>query len=237
MRAPRCDVSTEATLRILLVEDYEPLRQATARGLREQGHAVDAVADGPTGLTRALLGDYDAVVLDLMLPGVDGLQVLRTMRQRGVRSPVIVVTARNDVEDRVNGLDQGADDYLPKPFAMEELFARLRALIRRNYQKDPLIRTGHVEIDTSDHSVRVAGEPVSLSAREYAMLEYLAMRRDELVTRAELWNHLYDGRVSAGSNVIDVYISYLRRRIEREGHPRLIHTRRGEGYIFGVGKG
>ena len=222
-------------MRILLIEDFEPLAAATAKGLRGKGYTVDCESEGEGGLTRALTGDYDAILLDLMLPGVDGWQILQTIRERRVRTPVLVLTARDTVDDRVRGLDEGADDYLVKPFAMDELFARVRALVRRNYQKDPVIKVGHIAIDTNRQTVEIDGEQLELPAREYALLEYLAHRAGEVVTRVDIHNHLYGGTGSVTSNVVDVYIGYLRKRIERVGEPPLLHTRRGVGYTLGPG--
>jgi two-component system, OmpR family, copper resistance phosphate regulon response regulator CusR len=225
-------------MRVLVIEDYPPTRKAVVKALREEGFSVDEAADGTDGLARASRGEYDVVVLDLMLPGIDGLEVLRGLRTAGSTAHVLVLTARDAVPDRIRGLDLGADDYLVKPFAVEELLARVRALLRREYRvKDPLIRVGHVEINTSNHQVRVDGLPVEFTAKEYALLEYLAMRTGQVVTRGDIWEHLYDDRSNATSNVVDVYIRYLRRKIEVDGRPRLIHTRRGEGYLLAAGPG
>jgi DNA-binding response OmpR family regulator len=220
-------------MRVLVIEDYGPLRTALARGLREAGFAVDASGDGEEGLWYAESNDYDAIVLDLMLPNIDGLAILKRLRDGGNRAHILVLTAKDAVEDRVRGLDLGADDYLVKPFAFAELLARLRALIRRAYDaKSPVIRVAELEIDTAAHVVRRAGEQIDLTAREYALLEFLALRAGEVVTRTDIWEHLYDFDSSAQSNVVDVYIGYLRRKIERPGSPQLIHTRRGQGYML-----
>ncbi len=220
-------------MRLLVVEDYPPLRVAVTEALREDGHAVDSAVDGKDGLARALTGDYDVLVLDLQLPHVDGLEILRRVRAAGKPCQVLVLTARDAVEDRVAGLDLGADDYLVKPFAMEELLARARALVRRAYgRSSPVVRVGHLEVDTAAHAVSVDGAPVELTAREYALLEYLVLRAGEVVSRTEIWEHLYDERSDATSNVVDVYVGYLRKKLEREGRPPLIRTRRGEGYVL-----
>jgi two-component system OmpR family response regulator len=222
-------------LRILVIEDYAPLRAAVVQALREDGHSVDEVADGADGLAHALTLDYDALILDVQLPGLDGFEVLRQVRRRERPSQVLLLTARDKVEDRVHGLDLGADDYLPKPFAMEELLARVRALVRRAYARpSPVVRVGHLEIDTSRHAVLADGEPVELTAREYALLEYLSMRAGQVVSRTEIWEHLYDEHSEASSNVVDVYVGYLRKKLERPGGPKLIQTRRGEGYVLEV---
>ncbi|MEZ6016212.1 MAG: response regulator transcription factor [Planctomycetota bacterium] len=221
-------------MRVLVIEDYAPVRGAVMTALRDEGWSADAAGDGSEGLRLAESGGYDVIVLDVMLPGIGGFDVLRALRERGVKGHVMLLTARDEVADRVQGLDLGADDYLVKPFAMEELVARVRALLRREYDKKaPMIRIGHVDIRTTDHAVFVAGEPVEFTAREYALLEYFALRVGEVVTRDDIKRHVYDDGGSLSSNVIDVYVGYLRRKLEREGHPPLIRTRRGEGYVFG----
>ncbi|MGB9626783.1 MAG: response regulator transcription factor, partial [Phycisphaerae bacterium] len=221
-------------MRVLVVEDYAPLRKAVAQGLKEAGYAVDAAVDGEEGLWYAESGTYDVIVLDLMLPGLDGLTLLKRLRKAGSATHVLILTARDTLDDRVKGLDLGADDYLVKPFAFEELLARVRALIRRKYEaKNPVIRVADLEIDTGCRTVRRAGEPIPLTAHEYALLEFLAMRAGRIVTRTDIWEHVYAFHSSPESNVVDVYIGYLRRKIERAGLPRLIHTRRGQGYVLG----
>ncbi len=221
-------------MRILLVEDYEPLRNAVAQGLREAGFAVDVTGDGEEGLWYGLSNDYDAIVLDIMLPGVDGLTILRRLRQKKQTVPILLLTARDRVEDRVCGLDGGADDYLVKPFAFDELLARIRALVRRGYgRKNPIISIGDLKIDTAKRTVSRRGISLSLTAREYALLEYLALRAGEVVSRTDIWEHVYDFHSMAESNVVDVYIGYLRKKIERPEWPRLIHTHRGQGYMLG----
>jgi DNA-binding response OmpR family regulator len=186
------------------------------------------------GLECAEAQGYDAVILDLMLPKVDGLIVLKRLRTRKNAIPVLILTARDAIDDRVKGLDLGADDYLAKPFAFQELLARVRAIIRRRYQSsDSTIRVGNLEIDQSARTVRREGAPIVLSAREYALLEYLAARRGQVASRAEIWDHVYDFASEPSSNVVDVYIGYLRKKIEQGEGPKLIHTRRGQGYVLG----
>ena len=220
-------------MRVLVVEDYTPLREAVAQSLEEAGLAVDASADGEEGLWHAQTGDYDAVVLDIVLPKRDGLSILAQLRRAGCRTPVLLLTARDTVADRVAGLDLGADDYLVKPFALEELRARVRALLRRKYAAaDPVIRVRDLELDTVGRIVHRGGERIDLTAREYALLEFLALRAGQVVSRLEIWEHVYDFRSTVESNVVDVYIGYLRKKIERRGCPRLIHTRRGQGYLL-----
>jgi DNA-binding response OmpR family regulator len=224
-------------MRLLVIEDYAVLRESLVRGLQDLGYAVDATGDGTEGLWFAENHSYDVVILDLMLPGLGGLELLRKLRAAGNTVFVLVLTAKDGVEDRVAGLDAGADDYLVKPFAFEELTARLRALVRRRYdRKDAVIRVMDLEVDTLKRSVRRAGDVVPLSAREYALLEYLASRAGEVVTRTEIWEHVYDASDEPWSNVLDVYISHLRRKIDDGRTHKLIHTRRGLGYLLGEDK-
>jgi DNA-binding response OmpR family regulator len=220
-------------MRVLLVEDYAPVRESVAQALQEAGVAVDSATGGEEGLWLARTGDYDAVVLDIGLPGRDGLSILRELRREGSAAPVLLLTARDTVADRVAGLDLGADDYLVKPFALEELLARVRALLRRKYDAhDPVLRVRDLEVDTVGRVARRGGSRIDLTAREYALLEFLARQAGRIVTRAQIWEHLYDFHSTVESNVVDVYIGYLRRKLERAGAPRLIHTRRGQGYVL-----
>ena len=222
-------------MRVLVIEDYAPLCRSLCQGLEEAGYAVDAAQDGVEGLHLAEGTPYDAIVLDLMLPRQDGLSILERLRLARNPVGVVVLTARDGLRDRVKGLNLGADDYLVKPFAFEELLARVRAVIRRRYQEaGGTITIADLEIDTVARAVRRAGGPVTLSAREYALLEYLAARRGQVVTRAEIWDHVYDFASEPSSNVIDVYIGYLRRKIDRGHEPPLIQTRRGQGYVLGA---
>jgi DNA-binding response OmpR family regulator len=222
-------------MRVLVVEDYAPLARAIGTGLAEAGYAVDVVADGQSGLDYAQAAPYDAIVLDLMLPKLDGLSVLERLRRARHPAAVLILTARDGVPDRVKGLDLGADDYLVKPFAFEELLARLRALVRRRYDgRAPVVQVGDLEIDTVARAVRRGGRTVELSAREYALLEYLARRSGHVVTRAEIWDHVYDFAGDPSSNVVDVYIGYLRRKVDLDEDVKLIHTHRGQGYRLGM---
>ncbi|TSA53167.1 MAG: DNA-binding response regulator [Planctomycetaceae bacterium] len=221
-------------MRLLVVEDYRPLQQSLVKGLREAGFAVDTTRDGKEGLWYATSNEYDVIILDLMLPGMDGLEILRKMRTRGKKSHVLILTAKDTVQDRVTGLDLGADDYLVKPFAFEELMARVRALLRRSYrQKNPSIKIKDLRLDLTTQKVWRGREEILLTPREYVLLEYLAMRTGQMVSRSDIWEHVYEFSSSASSNVVDVYIGYLRRKIEREGKPALIHTVRGRGYLLG----
>ena len=176
---------------------------------------------------------YDVIVLDLMLPKMDGLTILRRVREKGESIAALILTARNQVRDRVVGLNAGADDYLVKPFAFDELLARVRALVRRRYHvSTALIRIADLEVDTVGRTVRRSGKAVTLSGREFALLEYLALRRGHIVTRAEIWEHVYDFVSDPSSNVIDVYVGYLRKKIDQDHTPKLIQTRRGQGYVL-----
>lgn len=221
-------------MRILIVEDSAVLRTSLALGLREAGYAVDAVADGQRGLAHAHTTDYDVVVLDWMLPGMDGLAVLSAMRSRHNRAAVLMLTARDTLEDKVCGLGAGADDYLVKPFAFAELLARVRALARRRHgERAPVVRIGPLTIDSSARAARVGSTAVDLTPREYALLEYLAASVGRPVTRAQLEEHLYDDRSQVFSNAIDSAVAALRGKLEAAGCPRLVHTRRKVGYVLG----
>jgi DNA-binding response OmpR family regulator len=221
-------------MRVLVVEDYQPLRETLAQGLREEGFAVDVTGDGDEGLWYAQGNDYDVIVLDLLLPGTDGLTLLRRLREAGRATHVLIITAKGETEDKIRGLNLGADDYLAKPFALGELIARVRALARRRYgTKDPVIRVADLEIDTVHRTVERGGERIELTPREYALLTFLALHAGEVVTRTMVWEHIYEFASTARSNVVDVYIGHLRRKIERPGLPPLLHTRRGHGYVLG----
>jgi len=221
-------------MRLLVVEDYRPLQQSLVKGLREAGFAVDTTRDGKEGLWYATSNEYDVIILDLMLPGMNGLEILRKMRTQGKKSHVLILTAKDTVQDRVTGLDLGADDYMVKPFAFEELMARVRALLRRSYrEKNPSIKIKDLRIDLTTQRVWRGRDEIQLTPREYVLLEYLAMRAGQMVSRSDIWEHVYEFSSSASSNVVDVYIGYLRRKIEREGKPALIHTVRGRGYLLG----
>jgi DNA-binding response OmpR family regulator len=220
-------------MRILIAEDHASLGRSLADGLRDEGYAVDLTHDGDEALHLAQANPYDAVLLDVMLPGKDGFAILRTLRQRSVRTPVLCLTARDGLEDRVKGLDLGADDYLVKPFAWEELLARVRSVLRRGHgQPSSVLRVGDLEVDTAQKVARRGGRTVELSAREFALLEYLAHRQGQVVSRTEIWDHLYDQHDEATSNVVDVYIGYLRAKIDKDFPTKLIHTRRGQGYML-----
>jgi two-component system OmpR family response regulator len=223
-------------MRILLVEDEIKMARAIRRGLEQEGYAVDVVGDGEEALFRATESDYDGIVLDLMLPGMDGFAVCRTLRSRDRWAPVLVLTARDAVEDRIHGLDAGADDYLVKPFAFGELLARLRALVRRGPGARPaVLEVGDVSLDPAAHRVERAGQAVDLSAREFALLEYLMRNAGEVVTRTRILDHVWDYNYDGLSNVVDVYVGYLRRKLgtPSNGSEPFIRTVRGVGYVVG----
>jgi DNA-binding response OmpR family regulator len=225
--------SEVGSVRALLIEDNKPLVRALKQGLEEEGFAVDVAYDGEEGGFKAEATPYDVIILDLMLPKEDGLSLLERWRKAGMRSHILILTARDRIEDKVRGLDMGADDYLTKPFQLEELLARLRALVRRGHEvKSPVLRIFDLEIDTATHTVQRSGQPISLTPREYALLEFLAFHRGQVVTRSMIWDHLYDEQDENTSNVVDVYIRYLRNKIDKGFEPSLILTRWGEGYLL-----
>lgn len=214
----------------MLVEDSERLQRSISTALKKSGYAVDTAADGEEGLWLAESNDYDAIVLDIMLPKIDGLTLLKKLRAAGRKTHVLLLTAKDTIEDRVHGLQIGADDYLVKPFALEELLARVQALCRRSYgQKSSEVSIGPLSIDTLKKSAVVHGRATELSPREYHLLEYLAMRRGQVVSRSEIECHIYDGLVDPMSNVVDSAICLLRRKL---GDAALIQTRRGLGYVL-----
>jgi DNA-binding response OmpR family regulator len=219
-------------MRVLLVEDSERLQRSVGTGLRKSGFAVDIAGDGPTGLWMGKANEYEVIVLDIMLPGMDGMAVLRELRAAGRDAHVLMLTAKDAVEDRVRGLGAGADDYLVKPFAFEELVARVQALARRSHgAKNPVLTFGDLRLDTAQRTAAVGGRQVDLSPREYALLEYLALRRGSVVSRTEIEAHVYDERAEPMSNVVDATVYALRKKLDPGGNrPSLIRTRRGMGY-------
>jgi DNA-binding response OmpR family regulator len=220
-------------MRVLLIEDHKPLVRALKQGLEEEGFAVDVAPDGQEGDFKARTAEYDVIILDSMLPNEDGLSLLQRWRKDGVTAHVLLLTARGSMDDKVKGLDHGADDYMTKPFELEELLARLRALIRRTHQvKSPLLRIHDLEIDTASRTVKRGGKSIHLTPREYALLEFLAFHRGKVATRSMIWEHLYDDQDENTSNVVDVYIRYLRNKIDKGYEPPLILTRWGEGYML-----
>jgi DNA-binding response OmpR family regulator len=224
-------------MRVLLVEDEPSAAHVLAKGLREQTYAVDVAGDGDTAIFQVGTTDYDAVILDVMLPVKNGFVVCRTIRESGCAVPILMVTARDAVEARIEGLDCGADDYLVKPFDFGELLARLRALIRRGRQ--PLVperlTAGALAIDMRSRRVSVRNRDVSLTAKEFALLEYLVRRAGDVVSRADIAEHVWDEHYDPLSNVVDVYVQRLRRKLDRSGAESIIRTRRGEGYQLVTG--
>jgi two-component system, OmpR family, copper resistance phosphate regulon response regulator CusR len=222
-----------STMRILLVEDERSAARMIAKGLREHGHAVDLVGDGTSALQHATAGRYDMILLDRMLPGTDGLEVCRAVRADGDAVPILMLTARDAVDDRILGLDAGADDYLTKPFHFGELLARIRALTRRRAL--PLIaerlQRGRLALDTRTQEAWLDGVLIELTAREYALLEYLCRKEGAVISREEIAEHVWDNRYDPCSNVIDVYVQRLRRKLDRDERS-WIQTRRGAGYQF-----
>lgn len=220
-------------MRILLVEDDVRIVGFVAKGLRENSYAVDAATDGEDALYQAAINDYDVIILDVMLPIKDGFTVCREIRESGSKTPILMLTARDAIDDRICGLDFGADDYLVKPFDFNELLARLRALLRRGGEiRPPKIVIADLEIDTTARRVRRGGQEILLTGKEYALLEYLAREQNKVIGRAEIAEHVWDENFDAFSNLIEVYIKRLRSKIDEGFDTRLIHTRRGAGYIL-----
>jgi DNA-binding response OmpR family regulator len=219
-------------MKILLVEDSPRLQRSLEKGLEKEGFAMDVAGDGQEGLNFATAYDYDVIILDLMLPVMDGLSMLRALRAQGKKTHVLILSAKDRVSDRIKGLELGADDYLIKPFDFEELLARVRALVRRRYEhKDPNIHLGEICINTALRKVYRDGREINLTPKEFTLLEYLVVRQGRVVSRETLLGHLYTGYGDVASNVIDVMVCNLRKKIQGEG-PTLIHTRRGFGYVI-----
>lgn len=220
-------------MRILVVEDDYRIANFVTKGLRENAYAVDAAADGEAALYQASITRYDAIILDVMLPVKDGFEVCRALRRDGIATPVLMLTARDAIDDKISGLNFGADDYLTKPFEFGELLARLRALLRRSKEmRPPKIVVGDLEIDTVSQTVRRGGREISLTTKEYALLEFLARERGKVIGRAEIAEHVWDENFDAFSNLIDVYIKRLRDKMDVGFAVELIRTRRGAGYIL-----
>jgi two-component system copper resistance phosphate regulon response regulator CusR len=223
----------DAAVRILVVEDDPDMARFIVRGLSEQAYAVDRAATGSDAVERATTSSYDAILLDAMIPAPDGFEVCRTLRREGLGTPVLMLTARDAVADRVAGLDAGADDYLVKPFEFAELLARLRALTRRRGEPhQPVIAVADLAIDTRSHRVTRGGEELSLTTKEYALLEYLALNTGRVIGRAEIAEHVWNEEYDPFTNLIEVYVGRLRRIVDDAASPKLIHTIRGAGYIF-----
>jgi len=221
-------------MRILLVEDERKVASFVARALREQAYAVDVAETGERALELASETDYDTILLDLRLPRLDGIQVCQELRRRGVNSPVLMLTARGMVEQRVEGLDAGADDYLTKPFALVQLLARVRALVRRGFRKsDVVLRCDDLELDRHRRRVHRGGVAIPLTSKEFALLELLLLRASETVPRSEIVEHVWDAQFDSGTNLVEVYINRLRQKIDHSHPVKLIQTVRGVGYRLG----
>jgi len=220
-------------MRILIVEDEEALACIIRKGLEEEGYAVDVACNGDDGLFMALYEPSDLIVLDIMLPMIDGMTILKKVRQAGIKTPVILLTAKDAIMDKVTGLDSGADDYLTKPFLFEELLARIRALLRRSSEAgSSVIEIDDLRIDMASHEVIRAGRPISLTAKEYSLLQYMALNRNRVLSRTRLTEHIYNEEFDLDSNVIDVFINRLRNKVDKGFAKKIIHTVRGAGYIL-----
>ena len=220
-------------MRVLLVEDEPRMANVIAKGLREHSYAVDVAHDGDAGLYQISINDYDIIILDVLLPQRDGFEVCRELRRRGNSTPVLMLTARAAVDDRLTGFDAGADDYLTKPFSFRELLARIHALLRRDSRLRPdVLEVGDLVVDSASHRVSRGNRDIQLTAKEYALLEYLARRAGQLVSRSEIAAHVWDDSFDPFSNTIEVYINRLRRKVDDNHSVKLLHTRRGEGYIL-----
>ncbi len=220
-------------MRILVVEDETKVGSFIRRALEEESYAVDLSADGPTGLDLARDNSYDLIVLDVMLPGMSGLQVLETLRKEKIKTPVLILTARAQLDQRVKGLDAGADDYLTKPFAIEELLARVRALLRRGVGEGTgLLQIEDLMLNPATREVTRGGQRIELTSKEYALLEYFMRNAGRVLTRPMIAEHVWNLDFDTFTNVIDVYVNYLRNKIDRGREPKLIHTIRGSGYVL-----
>jgi two-component system copper resistance phosphate regulon response regulator CusR len=232
---PVANFAYHSLVRVLIAEDDPGVQRFVVKGLEEQAYAVDAVATGPAALELAEINSYDLILLDVMLPGLSGFEVCRRLRELGLKIPVLMLTARDAVEDRVTGLDHGADDYLTKPFEFRELLARMRALLRRPAELKPAqIQVADLTLDTAAQTANRAGRSISLTHKEYALLEYLVRNENRVVGRAEIAEHVWDEQFDPFSNLIEVYINRLRRKIDGLKETPLLHTRRGAGYLLGV---
>lgn len=221
-------------MRLLYVEDELDILETTSKRLERDGHRVDACDNGTDALSFIEMTEYDVIILDIMLPGMSGLELLRRARQLKITTPVLLLTARDSIDDRVSGLDAGADDYLVKPFAFEELVARIRALSRRLPAEEitNILAVGDLTLDTASQAVKRAGQPIKLSAREYSLLEYMMRNPGIVLSRDRIEQAIYNYDFEGGSNVVDVYIRYLRKKIDAEFEKPLIHTVRGSGYVL-----
>lgn len=221
------------TMRILLVEDEKKVARFIQQGLEEEHYAVDVAHDGEKGLHMALNESYDLLILDVMLPKLNGLELIKAVRAHQKTTPTLMLTAKTATEDKVAGLDSGADDYLTKPFAFEELLARVRSLLRRGAQeKSIILRVADLELDTVTHKAKRGGKTIELTAKEYALLEYLMRNKGRVLSRTIISEHIWDYNFDTGTNIIDVYVNHLRNKIDEGYEPKLIHTVRGVGYVM-----
>ena len=220
-------------MRILIVEDQRKMANFIQRGLKEEKYAVDVAHDAEKALYLAGINEYDLIILDVMLPGKDGFYVCRELRKKDVKTPILMLTSRDATEDKITGLDLGADDYLTKPFVFEEFLARVRALLRRKQDsKTTILQYDDLELDQVTHKVKRAGENISLSTKEYALLEYFMLRPEQVITRTMISEHVWNESFDSFTNVIDVYVRYLRNKMDRPFQQPLIHTLRGTGYML-----
>lgn len=224
-------------MRILVIEDEENLNDIITKKLKMEKYGVDSCFNGTDALDYIFSTEYDVVVSDIMLPGIDGFEILRTIRERGIKTPVLLLTARDGIEDRVKGLDYGADDYLVKPFAFDELMARIRVLLRRNpatsnSNASNVFTIANLTVNCNSHDVFRDKIPIKLSTREFTILEYMIRNKERVLSREQIEQHIWNYDYEGGTNVIDVYIRYLRRKIDKDFEPKLIHTIRGVGYVL-----
>ncbi len=220
-------------MRLLVIEDEPSLLKVVAKRLKEEGYSVDTAKDGREGENYIYSTDYDCIILDIMLPFIDGLSLLRNIRAKKISTPVLILTAKDSIDDRVIGLDTGADDYLIKPFSFDELLARVRALLRRQKEKrDLILSVGDLQLDTLTREVKRGNRPIELTSKEYAMLEYLLRNKNRVLTRSQIAEHVWDYDFDYNSNIVEVYIRYLRRKIDENFDAKLLHTVRGGGYMI-----
>ncbi len=219
-------------MRVLVVEDESSLAELIKEGLEDEGYSIDLAYDGEEGFDLAANEPYDVIVLDIMLPKKDGFEIVRDLRSKGVKTPVLMLTAKSTTEDKVLGLNSGADDYLTKPFSFDELLARIRALLRRSFgEVESIVRISDLELNINTHEVKRSGKPIELTSKEYALLEYLVLNKNKLLSRMDIVEHIYDYSYDYDSNVVDVLVARLRRKIDRGFDKKLIHTVRGVGYM------
>lgn len=224
-------------MKILVIEDEKKVASFIQQGLREEHYEIDLAYDGDEGLEKAIAGEYDGIILDLMLPGRDGISVLRELRGRGNNTPVLILTAKGTTQDKITGLDSGADDYLAKPFHFEELTARIRSLLRRSsVEKTTQVKVGDLVLDTISRKAKRGAQEIELTTREYALLEYLMRNNDRVLSRSVITQHVWNYNFAVDSNLVDVYVNRLRNKIEANGAPRIIHSIRGVGYIMREGQ-